>query len=471
MCLNMTKKTRLLIFVICVASFLAITPNLVLYSMGYRLDLKTMKVTATGGIYVRTFPTAERISIDSGLSQKPGLFSNSIFVQNLIPTEHSVLAQKDGYFDYAKTIPVQKNQVTKLENILLIRQNIAFQKITDNVDFFSVAPNKQAILTATTGSKNISFNYFSSASDNQPQIFAIARVGTVSSVEWSSDSIFALLKIEGLNNTFYYLFDSTTPPQLNPGQTKPQDLVALLLLSLDKSTQRPYFNPNNSKEIFYIKNSVLYSETKDKELPIITNVSGYNFLGGSIIWLSTDGFLYKSDFSGENKTQMSVKSVSVKSGQNFEISVVADKVFMHADNSLLLLNAGTKIFENLPLPASSYKIILSPDQKNIAFRNGKDIYLYSFVDDVYEKIFSGDLLGNCQWLNNDYIIFTSGDKIIISEIDYRGNINTVTLPQTITLQSDTEIKVTKPEAFFNSQDGKVYFLTNKTLISSEKIIP
>ena len=144
---------------------------------------------------------------------------------------------------------------------------------------------------------------------------------------------------------------------------------------------------------------------------------------------------------------------------------------MHTDNSILLLNPDTRMFENLPLPAGSYEIIQSPDYKNLAFKNGRDIYLYSFADDVYEKIFSGDPLTSCQWLNNDYLIFTSGDKIIISEIDYRGNINTVTLPQTITLRADTKIEVTKPKTFFSSQDGKVYFLTNKTLISSEKILP
>ncbi|MCX6723390.1 MAG: hypothetical protein NT094_05015, partial [Candidatus Staskawiczbacteria bacterium] len=84
-----------------------------------------------------------------------------------------------------------------------------------------------------------------------------------------------------------------------------------------------------------------------------------------------------------------------------------------------------------------------------------------------------------QWVNNSYIIFTEGDlpaqagKIIISEIDYRGNINTVTLPQTITLPSDPNITINikNPEIYFNQQEGKIYLMTNNTLLSSDKITP
>ena len=467
----MTKRTRLIILFACIASFLIITPNLVLYSMGYRLDLKTMKITATGGIYVRTFPTAERITIDSTSPLRPGLFSNSIFVQNLIPAGHSVLVQKSGYFDYEKTISVQENQVTKLENILLIKRNIVFQEIIEDVDYFSVAPDKQNTLTATEESKNIFFNYFPLSSSDQPQTFFIMRSGLISDVKWSNDSLFALIKIKSASAIYYYLFDTTIQPQASPSQAQQQSLTVKPLSFLDKNVQQVYFNPRNSKEIFYIKNNILYSTADDKTIPIITGTAGYNFSEENIVWLSLEGLLYESDLSGKTVSPLTKKGVSIKSGQSLEISVISNEIFVHTDNSLLLLNSDTKTFENLPLPAGSYDILLSPDQENLAFRNGKEIYLYSFKDDVYENIFSGDSLTSYQWLNDDYIIFTAGDKIIISEIDYRGNINTITLPQIITLQPDKEIGVLKPKTFFNQRDGKVYFLTNKTLISSEKILP
>ena len=75
---NMKKRTRFTILLTCIACFLVVSPVLVFYSMGYRLDLEKMKITLTGGIYVRTFPTADKITFDSKTSEKPAIFSNSV---------------------------------------------------------------------------------------------------------------------------------------------------------------------------------------------------------------------------------------------------------------------------------------------------------------------------------------------------------------------------------------------------------
>jgi hypothetical protein len=116
----------------------------------------------------------------------------------------------------------------------------------------------------------------------------------------------------------------------------------------------------------------------------------------------------------------------------------------------------------------------------MVYHNGSEIYLYSFAEDLKVngeimpadgvKLFSSnypETISECFWLNNDYIIFQSGNKIIASEIDYRGNINAVEIPQTYppSLESKT------PQAVFNSQDGKIYILTGNTLYSSKKITP
>ena len=117
----MTKKTRSLILLFCIICFFAIAPVLVAYSMGYRFDFGKMKVVATGGIYIKTLPSAEQIIIDSNISIRPRMFSNDFFVQSLLPKNHTVFIEKTGYHDYSKTLPVKESQVTKLENVLLIK--------------------------------------------------------------------------------------------------------------------------------------------------------------------------------------------------------------------------------------------------------------------------------------------------------------------------------------------------------------
>jgi len=372
----MNKKTRLIILLICVACFFVIAPVLVLYSMGERFDLKKMKITETGGIYVRTFPAADQITIDSNISEKPGFLANSIFVQSLLPSEHSVFVKKSGYYDYSKTIPVIEEQVTKLENILLIKKNIQFNIIADK-------------------------------------------------------------------------------------------------------TQSPFINQDK----FIIKNNNLYySDTKEnsglsaiqKSTPVLKKIIAFASQNNNIIWIKTDGFLYKSDLANLSADPLKITLTPIKTDKTGFYKIITDSkdIFVNNNGSLLYLNGKTNNLDIFYSPIKDTKI--SSDEKNIIYYNDNNIYISLLSDLTVPKNIlykSSEKINDCIWLNNSYIIFTAGDKIIISEIDYRGNINTITLPQTIIIPPEKTIEIKNPEIFFNQQEGKLYILTNNTLLVSEKITP
>ena len=382
----MTKKTRLIILIVCVACFFIIAPLLVFYSMGYRFDFKKIKVTETGGIYVRSFPAADEIIIDGGIKEKPGIFSNSIFVQSLMPYEHSVLVKKNGYYDYSKTISVVEEQVTKLENILLFKTNIQFE----------IAKN-------TTISPFINHDKF-------------------------------IIK----NNNLYY--------------------------STDK------------------QNSSL--TTLQKATPIIKKLVTFTQQNNSIIWLGTNGLLYKSDSSNLTTTQVTMTSTPIKIDKTSSYKIInnGEVTFLIAGNNLLKLNSKTNdldIFYNGIKDA-----MISSDGKNIIFHNENNIYISLLADITNKKISiyksptsaeasagKSDKITDCLWMNDSYIIFTTGNKIIISEIDYRGKINYTTLPETIIISPTETISLKNPQIFFNSQDSKLYILNDKILLSSERLIP
>lgn len=455
----MTKKTRLLILLFCIICFFIIAPVLVAYSMGYRFDFESMKVVGTGGIYVRTFPAAEQIIIDSKISGKPGIFSNAIFVQSLLPKDHTVFIKKDGYYDYFKTLPVQEKEVTKLENVILIKKSLIFNSIVDEIDYFSIAPNNQNVITATIGTKATSFNYFN-LNNNQSQVLSVQITGKISEIKWSDDSSKALIKIQVSGDIFYYLFDSTI-----------QTPTVTHLPYLDKNSRQISFNPRDTKEIFYEENNMLYSLKNNKPQAIIKNLVAYQLAGENIVWLSKEGLLSLSDFSGKLINILTGKNITISPAKNYEILTISGKTFLKEDVLLFLFNPDTKILESFEAPEVPYKTAASPDNKNFIYCADNKIYLYSFLDKKYEEIFSGDKITNCQWLNNDYIISTSGDNIVISEIDYRGNINTVTLPAALDIGEDKTIEIKNPQAFFVQQSGKLYILADRILLTSEKILP
>ena len=368
--------------------FLIVSPILVLYSMGDRFDFIKMKITQTGGIYVRTFPVAEQITIDSKISKKPALFSNSIFVQSLLPNIHTVLIKKSGYYDYNKSLPVQEEQVTKLENVILFKKNIQFESIAD----------------ATQSPFNTQKKF--------------------------------IIK----NNNLYY---SDAPE--NSGLTIAQ-----------------------------------------KSTPILKKISTFTKQNNIIIWLGTDGFLYKSTFNATPTAEpIKIILTPLKLVKNGTYKIIADdkNIFINDNNALLIFNNETKSLDNFADKITDAKI--SPDGKNIVYYDNQYIYVSTVsVKPVKSIIYkSPDDIKNCVWLNNDYIIFLAGNNIIISEIDYRGNINYITLPTTITIHDplaspqpqnkipDAVIELKNPQIFFNQQEGKLYILNNKALIASERILP
>jgi len=381
----MTKKFRFIILLICIVCFFVIAPILVFYSMGYRLDFKRLIVTETGGIYVRSIPSADQVVVDSKIYKKPGFLNNWVFVQSLIPEDHSVLVTKDKYYDYTKTIPVEKKEVTKLEHILLIKKDIQF---------------------------------------------AIS---------------------EGIANS--------------AGE---------------------FISPFVNQDKFLIKNSNLYYSTitenskltaLQKSTPIIKKLVAFSIQNNNILWLGSDGFMYKSNQSNPATNPEKITTTAIKISKTGTYKIINDNknIFLINNGNLMFLNEKTSKLDDFYSPVKDARIAQADEGSNIVYFNDNNIFI-SPIPTVENPAIkraslykSNEKITGCVWLDNSNIIFTSGNKILISEIDYRGHINNVTLPQTITVSADVKINLENPQIFFSQSEGKLYILNNKILISSERI--
>ena len=112
--------------------FLIFAPYTVLYSLGYRLDIKNFKITATGGIYVKATPQQTLISIDSKPKATTSRFAGTTFIQGLPTGEHILSIAKNGYYNYQKNILITKNEVAKFENVLLFKKDLNFKLLDES---------------------------------------------------------------------------------------------------------------------------------------------------------------------------------------------------------------------------------------------------------------------------------------------------------------------------------------------------
>ncbi|HEY0090170.1 MAG TPA: hypothetical protein VGB37_15085, partial [Candidatus Lokiarchaeia archaeon] len=93
-----------------------------------------------------------------------------------------------------------------------------------------------------------------------------------------------------------------------------------------------------------------------------------------------------------------------------------------------------------------------------------------------EKIFLtrvSEKINDVFWLNSDYLIFDSGNKLKIAEIDDRDRINIYDLSEFKEPPQGAASAVPTGQAkiFFNKSDKKLYVLTQDNLYVSEKLIP
>src|SRR3989344_2518481 len=375
----MTIRTRLIILGTCAVLFLVFAPYIVLYSLGYRVDFTNMRLRGTGGIYVYAVPEPSSILIDSKPAEKAKLFSTAVFMQNMMPGSHNVLIKKDGYYDYQKNLLVEEKEVAKLEDVILFKQNVEFTALKNSVNYLFTSLDGNKLLTAKV-----------------------------------------ILKISNA----YYLLDTST--------AKPTVTALPLLTGVNKIN----FNPQDTDQILFVKNKNLYISAKT--LPVVKDVVAYTIEGQSITWLSYDGFLYQSDVTQTQVNKISEKAFGVKTDASYEIRMISGVTFLKENNALFSLQKDLKTFQTFYDNVKN--MANSPDNQKILYHNDHQILISSVEKDHQDKILLNtytDTIDDCYWLNDHYLVITTGNRIAISEIDNRGNINKVTLPETITVDGAT----------------------------------
>lgn len=367
----MTRKTRLILFLTLLIVYLILAPVLIFYSLGYRFDFTTKKIVNTGGFYIKVWPSDSQVLIGEKINKRTGVFSNELLIQGLLPKKYKMVVKKDGYFDWEKTLEIEKQTVTRVENVTLIKKDIFFEISKEEINNFYFSPSRDLILLLGPN-----------------QHFSLVNSRT---------------KIE--QNSF----------------SLPETAKDIDVFSWDENIK-----------------TIILKDSRDSL------------------------FIINYSQKGEILPEATFQSVN-------EPQVTNGIIYFEKKNGYIYLRVPE---EDKPWQLYQAKdVVFSPDKSKFLFYNDYEI-LYAKTSDPFQRIFItrfSEKIGNCFWLNNNYIIFDVAGSIKISEIDTRDKINMVDLGTKINLRGNGSVELKNPKMFFDEIDKKLYILNKNTLFVSEPL--
>lgn len=462
----MKRKSRLILLIFCAILFFLIAPLVLFYSQGYRFDFDKKKFVGTGGFYIQVSNTSAEIYLNGKFIRKTGFLANTALIKNLLPKKHDVEIRKTDFWSWEKSLSIEEKKVTKIENVLLIKKDIPFSVLAQNTENFLVSQDgKKTLLKKITEEENwfleelILENGLKRRILTEEDLAKLTQLpAEITDWKWDSPKNRVLLQITSEEEISYFLLDYT-----------PQTPVLSKIDFLDEKTENISFNPKNNDEFFYLKDQVMFKRDlgnkENTEQTFLNNLVTFKATEDDIIWLSTSGFLFRTDYFGQTGEVLNRKPFPIQKEKKYKIEIQNSELFLLENDDLYyLFSEGDlkKIIEGVQ------GIKFSPDSKKVVYWSNHEIWILEF-EPWYRKVLLtrfSKKIGDCFWLTPYYLIFNVEEEIKISEIDDRDKLNIINLSNESLSKNEGNLKI-----FYNELNKKLYVLNQEILFFSEPIIP
>ncbi|MFA5412949.1 MAG: PEGA domain-containing protein [Patescibacteria group bacterium] len=181
----MNIRNRRIVYLSFIFIFLIITPIVILYTSGYRYNFQTNKLQKTGILILKSNPSGAAIYLNGKLRKE----TTPARIANLFPDDYTIKIEKENFYPWQKTLPVQSRLTTFAENITLFGKTLPAEIVETNSELFSLAPNKEKIIyldKRETGSEVWLLNFRNSKNS---LVYRISEENSeIVNLEWSNDN-------------------------------------------------------------------------------------------------------------------------------------------------------------------------------------------------------------------------------------------------------------------------------------------
>lgn len=203
----MSARVRGVIYFLFLAGFLISAPLVVLYTAGYRYSFGTGRVVQTGVLSITTFPKSASISIDGELMSG----RTPLVLDNVLPGEHEVLVQKEGYVPWKKRLEVMSRDTTFVKDLVLFLQKEPTRIRGSEILASEHSSSSKKTAYAVQEDGWLELWMFESSSEDETLLARLpSRAGSAASVSWSASGSFVFATLQSANEQLVSLIDTRT---------------------------------------------------------------------------------------------------------------------------------------------------------------------------------------------------------------------------------------------------------------------
>lgn len=273
----MDIKQRRWLYSLFILLFLIISPLVIAYALGYRLDTTGWKVTKVGALYIKSYPAGAKIIVNDKVTKR----KTPSQVINIPVGANTFSVEKDGYQPWTKTMNVVAGDTTFVQDILIFKQDFKKQVLGNGGSQLIPSTNDDAYIYINKQQELVVINTTNRSANVVGKLPATAQLR-----QWTADERAVLYTVGSTWFTLTLADDQSR--QISPKPAKP---ITKALIA------------DNVNDILFTSSQILYRwNASSQSLTVIsTKVKDFALGDGQLAFL-TDTGLSLSDLNDTTRT-------------------------------------------------------------------------------------------------------------------------------------------------------------------------
>lgn len=463
------KTRRRIFFYISTLAFLAIAPFLVLYSLGYTVNIQQGGVEKTGGIFVKTNQSGFTVLLNNGAIQKSSLITRGLLLGNLSPGQYRLRIEKEGHQPWEKIVAVTQFSVREIRDIILLPNPLEIKKSAtwsseDNLErvFLSPKTNYAALELKNKRTGRTSVLFFKTSENKITMRFPVS--GAVQEIIWNAAEDTALLAVGEHAREYkrFALSNTTLAPM--PIFEKTITVLGNTAARRVAQTGIKKIRFNNDADGFIILTNadslIFWNAATTSAALLADGVEEFEVLEDSVFFAAQNGFAALQPFHGDTAINLGRKGYALGKSP---IKVVRSKrgdLFFKDGAGGLFFSSREGTGEFTLLETGVRDIALDSTEQKLFFLKQNAIGIFHLGDNPYqpfeergdtEIVFQSNDTAflDATWYakDNAHIILNTASGVFLLDTDTRGG------PRIAELNPRPAKKI-----FWNQEEEKLYLI-------------